>query len=299
MTASDLNAMSDEQRFFDPAELAKLYRPTGGIKHEGNGQLTIIGGSKLFHGAPILSLKVASRIVDMVFFSSPENSVGDVAAQIKSSLLSFIWVPWDEVEQYILKSDAVLIGPGFMRYGSEKMPHGAKFHDCDEACQITRDSTSYLLQKFPRTRWVIDGGSLQVIEPEWIPKGAIVTPNKKEMELMFKVQDATMKDKLAELMAQKYECVIVAKDDGVLVSDGKKTVSIPGGNPGLSKGGMGDVMAGLIAALFTKNDAFLSACCGSYLSTKAADALYKAMGANYNSDDLAQKIPEVMEERNI
>ena len=35
-------------------------------------QITIIGGSDLFHGAPILALKTASRIVDMVFFTSPD-----------------------------------------------------------------------------------------------------------------------------------------------------------------------------------------------------------------------------------
>jgi len=36
--------------------------------------------SRLFHGAPLLSLKIASRLNKMVFFSSPEPSLGKVAA---------------------------------------------------------------------------------------------------------------------------------------------------------------------------------------------------------------------------
>ena len=109
---------------FSPQELKKLYKPAHESAGEDNGQITIIGGSSLFHGAPLLALKVASRIVDMVFFASPEPSVGRIAEQLKSSLSSFIWVPWEETEDYIEKSDAVLIGPGFMRFRSEKVPHG-------------------------------------------------------------------------------------------------------------------------------------------------------------------------------
>ena len=110
-------------RKFLPEELKKLSKPHEFSSNEDNGQVTIIGGSKLFHGAPILALKTASRIVDMVFFASPEPSVGGIAEQLKSKLGSFIWIPWDEVGEYIAKSDAILIGPGLMRY-HKKMENG-------------------------------------------------------------------------------------------------------------------------------------------------------------------------------
>jgi len=54
------------------------------------GQITIIGGSKLFHGAPILALKGASRMVSMTYFSSPEEDRG-VVEKIKSLLSNFVW----------------------------------------------------------------------------------------------------------------------------------------------------------------------------------------------------------------
>ena len=55
---------------FDPKTLDQLYRP-GKDSHKGqNGKLLVIGGSNLFHSASMWSLEVASRIVDMVFYSS-------------------------------------------------------------------------------------------------------------------------------------------------------------------------------------------------------------------------------------
>lgn len=269
---------------FDPTLITSLYKPGHESSGEDNGQVTIIGGSQLFHGAPLLSLKVASRIVDMVFFASPEPSVGKVAENLKSSLASFIWVPWEEVDDYVEKSDAVLIGPGFMRFRSEKVPHGERSHVCDEICAKTRDITKGLLDKFPKKRWAIDAGSIQAMDATWIPKKAIVTPNKKEYKLLFGDLDP-------RAAAKKYDCVIVQKGPVSLVCSKDEEVEITNGNAGLTKGGTGDVLAGLSVALMAKNDPFLAASCASYLAKAAADELYKRVKTNYNADDLADEIP--------
>src|SRR5579863_2038493 len=105
---------------FNTSHLKSLFKPKTNSSGEDNGQVTIIGGSTLFHGAPLLSLTAASRIVDTVFFATPEKSVDMLAESMKSKLLSFVWVPWEDVDKYIEKSDAVLVGPGFMRFSSEK-----------------------------------------------------------------------------------------------------------------------------------------------------------------------------------
>src|SRR3989344_1691356 len=174
-------------REFDIEDLKKLYRPAKDSYGEDNGEVTIIRGSKLFYGAPILSLKVSSRIVDMVFFASPEPSVGRIAEQIKSQLMSFIWVPWGDVDAYIQKSDAVLVGPGFMRFKSEsQITNHQSLSGYDGAARVTRDITKRLLLKFSNKKWVIDAGSLQTMDEDWIPKGAILTPNAKEFNLLFK-----------------------------------------------------------------------------------------------------------------
>jgi len=272
---------------FDKEELKKLYKPDNDSSGEDNGQITVIGGSHLFHGAPLFAVKVASRIVDMVFFSTPEKSVGSVAEQMKSKLLSFVWIPWEETGDYIEKSEAVLIGPGFMRFKSEKVPHGERHHVCDEVCQVTRSITEEFLKKFPNKRWVIDAGSLQTIDPVWIPENAIITPNKKEFEILF--GDLSPKE-----AAKKYKCIIVLKGPSTFVYSGEKEMEVRGGNAGMTKGGTGDVMAGLTAALLAKNEPLLAAASAAFITKAAGDELYKKVGVNYNSDDLADKIPEVI-----
>src|SRR4030066_1986772 len=129
-------------KVFEEKELQKIYKPQD-IGKGGNGQVLIIGGSSLFHGAPLLSLKTASRVVDMVFFSSPEPSVGATACQLKSQIGSFIWVPFNHVEEYLVKSDAVLIGPGLMRYRKKDESSSNKNG------RRTKKMTESLLAKFP------------------------------------------------------------------------------------------------------------------------------------------------------
>lgn len=264
---------------FDKSELKKLYKPAHDSLGEQNGQVTIIGGSKLFHGAPLLSLKVASRILDMAFFATPEKSVGYVAEQFKSKLFSFIWVPWKEVDSYVQKSDASLIGPGFMSFRSEKDR---------SVVEETGTITKKLLAKFPNKRWVIDAGSLQVMKVEWIPTGAILTPNKKEFQSLFGKQKP-------EIVAKKHSCTVVVKGPATKVCSPNECVEIKNGNPGLTKGGTGDVLAGLTVSLLAKNEPFLAACSASYIAKAAADELYEKVGINYNADDLADKIPETLQ----
>lgn len=268
---------------FNPSSLSQLFRPGQNSAKEDNGQITIIGGSSLFHGAPLLALETASRIVDMVFFASPESSLEKTAAELKSRLSAFIWVPWKEINSYIAKSEAVLIGPGLMRY------HGESKNECDEACQLTKNTTETLLKKFADKQWVIDGGSLQVMDPRFIPQKAILTPNKKEYKMLFGSQ-------APEAMAKKYRCVIVAKGVETMIYSPTDCVSVKGGNAGLTKGGTGDVLAGLTVALAAKNPPFLAACAASYLVKKAADELYQKVGFAFSADDLAAKVPEVLGE---
>ncbi|MBM3205442.1 NAD(P)H-hydrate dehydratase [Candidatus Shapirobacteria bacterium] len=267
-------------RIFEEKELQKIYKPQDSQKGS-NGKVTIIGGSYLFHGAPLLSLKTASRVVDMVFFSSPEPSVGRVAEELKGKLNSFIWVPFTQIEEYIDKSDAVLIGPGLMRYHKE----GEK--SSDKNGKKTKKITESLLAKFPRKLWVIDAGSLHVMDKKFIPSGAILTPNRGEYESLFGKQKPAA-------AAKDNDSIIVFKNAQTEVFSPKEERLVKGGNKGLVKGGTGDVLAGLCLALVAKNPPFFSACVASFIVKKAADELYQKVGFAYNADDLAEKIPEVL-----
>lgn len=268
---------------FDTKNLKDLFVPNSNSTKGENGKITIIGGSSLFHGAPLLALTAASKFVDMVYFSSPEKSVGEVANSIKSKLFSFIWVPWNEIDSYIEKSDAILIGPGVMRYRSEKSTDEERLM-CDEACRQSSAITKRLLTKFPDKKWVIDGGALQVLEKEWIPGGAVLTPNQKEYKNLFGNMEVSE-------VVKKYNCTIVYKKPETIVCSPEICMVVKGGNAGLTKGGTGDVQAGLTAALLAQNDPFLAGATASFVVKKTSDELFKKVGTFYNADDLAKEVP--------
>jgi NAD(P)H-hydrate epimerase len=91
--------------------------------------------------------------------------------------------------------------------------------------------------------------------------------------------------------------VVVLKDATTIVSDGKRTIGINGGNPGLTKGGTGDTQAGLTVALLAKNTPFLSASAASYIVKKSAEELAEEVGVYFSSDDLADQVHKTLFER--
>ena len=94
--------------------------------------------------------------------------------------------------------------------------------------------------------------------------------------------------------AKKYHCIILLKGKKDIASNGKETRVIEGGNAGMTKGGTGDVLAGLIAALACKNDPWIATLAGSFINKKAGDELFATVGPFFNATDLANQIPKTM-----
>jgi NAD(P)H-hydrate epimerase len=67
------------------------------------------------------------------------------------------------------------------------------------------------------------------------------------------------------------------------------------GNAGMTHGGTGDVLAGIISGLMAQgNDPFMAACTACYVNGNAAELLYKKMGFGYLASDLVLMIPSVL-----
>ncbi|MEK9207882.1 MAG: NAD(P)H-hydrate dehydratase [Patescibacteria group bacterium] len=275
-------------QMFDVNSLKSLYIPPPSSHKGQNGKVLVIAGSELFHSSAFWALEIASRIVDMVYFSStPMNN--EIVKDLKSKFVNGIIVPRNKLEEYIEEVDCVLIGPGLPR------PDGMETGD-----DSTKELTERLLLKFPNKKWVIDGGSLQVIEPESIPKTAIITPNAKEFEMLFGErimnQELRIMNEMVSEAARRFGITVLLKGPVDIVCSPEKCLEIKGGNAGMTKGGTGDVLAGLTAAFYAKNDAFLSATCASFINKKAGESLAEKMGLYFNASDLVNEIPVVMRE---
>lgn len=267
------------------SDLKQLYFPPKSSHKGQNGRLLIIGGSHLFHAASLWALKVASRIVDLVHYSSvAENN--ELVIRLKEEFRDGIVVPRKDIDSYIEEDDAILIGPGMTR-------------DAE-----TEQSTNSLLKKYPEKQWAIDAGALQMMDVSLIPKNAVLTPHHGEFEGLWERALSVKREALSkvtslegrvELLANTFKCIVMVKGEVDLVSNrGDGCVKIHGGNAGMTKGGTGDVLAGLVAALATKNDPYLAAIAGSFINKKAGDSLYKRVGPFFNASDLTDEIPKVM-----
>lgn len=261
--------------------------------HKGqNGRLLVIGGSHLFHAASLWALTVASRIVDLVHYSSiPENN-----ELVKHEFRNGIVVSRDDIDAYIEEDDCILIGPGMMRL------------------EETEILTSRLLAAYPTKQWVIDAGALQMLDLSLIPKHAILTPHHGEFAGLWEkavsehpafLQAETDEDRV-KLFAKTYHCIVLLKGKTDLAASGGEcdesvcrpgeSREIEGGNEGMTKGGTGDVLSGLIAALACTNDPMRSTIAGSFINKRAGDELYASVGPFFNATDLADQIPRTMKE---
>lgn len=263
--------------------------------HKGqNGKLMIIGGSELFHAASKWSLDVASHFVDMVFYTSvPANNA--LVREAKSRFWNGIVVPREHLLSYLDEADVILIGPGMTRDDNESRTI-SDIPDRPESVDWNGSSwevVNFLLKKYPKKRWVIDAGALQMVMPELLTPTTIITPHYQELQrLQRKLPHKTPKDMTASEQLQGSLCVLKGQVD--VISHGKKTWRITGGNPGLTKGGTGDVLAGLIAALYCTNAAATAALVGSYTNKKASEVLATNMGPFFNASELVSAIPETL-----
>lgn len=274
--------------------------------HKGqNGKLLIIGGSTLFHAASLWAADIASKIVDMVHYSSTvENE--KIFVSLKSKFLNGIVIKKQNLLHYIKEDDCVLLGPGFVRGEVENFDKliSLSFDQIvklDHEPSYTIALSYYLLKNFPNQKFVIDAGSLQMMKKEWLLKlktKAIVTPHQKEFEQLFAVSmsDKSFEEKvdLTHKMAKHYNCIILLKAVSDIISDGIITIIIEGGNPGLTKGGTGDVLAGITASLVTKSDPLTSCVVASFLLKKSAEILYQTNKFWFNTSDVINQIPKTL-----
>ncbi len=281
-----------------------------------NGRVLVIGGSSLFHAAPFWAANAASRIVDMVHFSSPyllNNKL--VEEKAKRGFWNGIVVPWEEVEKYIQEDEVVLVGPGMMRSRSHHTVtgDGRRATVASNHLPLEPDNTKgivgYLLQKYPEKKWVVDGGALQEIKLEWLNENMIVTPNQKELAVLsgqLKMQSAKLKTttqnlklfKIRKLVEETGVTVVAKGEADFICSDGRLVMSdnnieeafldiikVEGGHPGMTKGGTGDVLAGIIAGLYAKNDALTAAVVGSWLNKQIGEKLGREQ-VFFNASDM-------------
>ena len=236
--------------------------------HKGqNGVVLIIGGSKTYHGAPVLAARAAVRFCDLVYFASTKEN-NALIRKMKLATANVICVPKSKFNFAIAHATCVLIGNGM---------------DVDAK---TKAMAAKVLKNGKRC--VIDAAALRELPVKLLHKDVILTPHVREFESAFGVKANEIN---VRMMSKKYGCTILLKGVRDTVASGGKLVHVNGGNAGMTKGGTGDVLAGLCAALFSRcEDPLRAAYTASRLNKRAGELLYKHYHYNFSSEDLADEL---------
>jgi len=248
----------------------KLPKPNS--RKRENGRLLIIAGLEpRYFGALLYCVTTASRIVDLIYLmSAPENK----RLMEKLRLTTAEFMPINQQINRLTTNDidTILIGPGM------------------GPTLATKRLTSTVLKSGKKA--VLDADALNVLDnnlKKLLSPLHILTPHHKEFYRLFKLS-ATEQN--ASKMGKKYRCTIVLKGPTDVIAGPNGKISLnKTGNAGMTKGGTGDVLAGLIGGLYCTNDAYASAAAGTYINGAAGDNLYKKVGTSYNAEDLVNQIP--------
>lgn len=260
-------------------------------KYKGqNGKLLIIGGSDLFHGASLWSAQIAAHIVDMVFYAGTEKN----NLMAKNVFHDGIVIERSKMSDYLNEAEVILLGPGMMRGERRKnklseLLMQEKSLSENEWQNDTYLIVNYLLANYPKKKFVLDAGALQMLEIEYLQTQHILTPHQGELKLLRDLlinDDASMKFERTTVVSKNIIDEVWQK--------GELKNEIRGGNAGLTKGGSGDALAGLIAALYCFNEAEVAAAVASMTVKKSAEILYQDFGPFFTTSQLVQQLPKTL-----
>jgi ADP-dependent NAD(P)H-hydrate dehydratase len=124
----------------------------------------------------------------------------------------------------------------------------------------------------------------------------ILTPHPGEFSRLLNIDIPAVqahRRELATAFAAENGLVLLLKGHRTIVTDGKRVYENATGNPGMATAGSGDVLTGLVAALWAQGlEAFAAAQLGAYLHGLAGDLAKAELGeAGMIASDLVQRLP--------
>ena len=96
------------------------------------------------------------------------------------------------------------------------------------------------------------------------------------------------------LMRSGLSGTVILKGHIDIISDGKRVRFNRTGDPAMSVGGTGDVLAGIAGALLCRLPAFEAAYIATYVSGKAGEAVVAERGGGILASDLVDKVPSIL-----
>jgi NAD(P)H-hydrate epimerase len=238
------------------------------------GRVLIVAGSVGYTGAPLMASKAALRTGSGLVFLAVPESIYEIAA-VKSDEVMAIPCPAaedgcfsrdaiEDIKGKMAGCDVCLLGPGLGRGGDT----------AELVTEMIRTSKIPLILDADGLNAV--SMNINILKEATCP--IIVTPHEREFIRMGgdlsggRLAGATR-------FAAEYNCIVVLKGSGTITALPNGTAFInTTGNPGMAKGGSGDILAGMIASFIgQKFPAAQAAAYGVFLHGLAGDVCRKRL----------------------
>jgi hydroxyethylthiazole kinase-like uncharacterized protein yjeF len=287
VTVADIGIPAAAETFVGPGDLRSLSRAPDSHKGQ-HGEVLVVGGGP-YTGAPALSAQAALRAgADLVRVACPES----VAREVQGYSESLIVRPFggdrfgpDDVEAVLdlaADHDAVVVGPGL-----------------GDAAR-TRDAVAGLLPGLEGPV-VVDADALATVPDVDTDADLLCTPHRGELRKMgTTVEDDRWADwrqraDVVEAAAAERGTTLLVKGAYDVVSDGDRTRVNRTGNPGMTVGGTGDVLAGVAGALAATLPTAEAAAVAAYATGDAGDAAVEENGGyGLLATDLLDHLPAAL-----
>lgn len=263
--------------------------------HKGNyGRLLTVCGSECMPGACIMALEAALKSgAGLVQAAVPKSLMPVIAARMPEVMLVSLetdddgYITFDNFEKIIRlsqKASAVLTGCGLGVTRQTKAL--VKNLVSNIKCPIILDADGINCMS----------DSIDIIKQSM--SDIVITPHPAEMgRLCGRSAAQVQSDRLQAALefAKENNVTVVLKGAGTLITDGIRVNVNTNGNPGMAKGGSGDVLAGIIASFTAQGvNVYDSSVLGVFVHGLAGDEAAAEMSMqSMTATDIIKKLPSV------
>jgi NAD(P)H-hydrate epimerase len=253
-----------------------------------NGSVCVVGGSRLYHGAPFLCAMGAMRSgVDLVFVAVP----APIAPSVRALSPDLIVVPLPDAKltrgnvskllAWVKGVDVFAIGPGLGPQNPQEVARAVnEFKGVGKGLVLDADA----------------------LRPEVLMSmkdaGAVVTPHAMEFRRLFGQAlpaDLDGRVDVAASCANEAGLTVLLKGATDIITDGNRVGLNVTHSPAMTVGGTGDVLTGITAGLLSKGvPPFEAACAAAFVNGSAGAEAARHFGLHIVASDVVNQIANVM-----
>ena len=266
-----------------PASLPRL-EPRPMTAHKGSfGQVLVIGGDLGTGGAALLSAEAALRCgAGMVSLATRPEHVTAALVRRPEIMCSGVESTYS-LTALLARADVLVVGPGLGQASWGR-------------------SLLSLAPGFGKPQvWDADALNLLATGAVEVPPDCLLTPHPGEAARLLQCDVAEIqadRPGAARALAERYRCAVILKGAGTLIaaSDGRLALC-DRGHPAMASAGLGDVLAGVAAALLAQGLAPYEAGCLAVWLHAAAGESHGREGRGIAAADLITTIRHLLEEQ--